>query len=160
MRRTERQMLDVEFMHAVLRDAQEIYIAMNAEGAPYVLPVNHVFHEGCIYFHCAAEGRKLDLLRADPRVGFSTAVDIAVDGAATRYRCVCGNGVAEIVTDDAALKNSVLRVIADRFKAPCRFPVSEKKFAATGLVRIRIENMTGKYSRRGEGERPTPHYEW
>ena len=158
MRRTERQMLDLEFMYAVLRDAQEIYIAMNAEGAPYVLPVNHVFHEGCIYFHCATEGRKLDLLRADPRVGFSTAVDIAVDGATTRYRCVCGNGAAEIVTD-ADVKNSVLRAIAARFKAPCHFPVSAEKFAATGIVRIRIENMTGKYSRRGEGKRPTPHYE-
>ena len=158
MRRTERQMLDPEFMHTVLRDAQEIYIALNAKGAPYVLPVNHVFYEGCIYFHCATEGRKLDLLRADSRVGFSTAVDIAVDGTTTRFRCVCGTGVAEIVTDNAE-KNSVLKAIAARFKAPCRFPVSAEKFAATGIVRIRIEDMTGKYSRRGEGKRPMPHYE-
>ena len=158
MRRTERQMLDLEFMHAVLRDAQEVYLAMNAEGAPYVLPVNHVLHEGCIYFHCATEGRKLDLLRADPRVGFSTAVDIAVEGTTTRYRSVCGNGVAEIVHDDAE-KVSILKAIAARFKAPCHFPVSAEKLAATGIVRIRIEAMTGKYSRRGEDKRPMPHYE-
>ena len=158
MRRTERQMLDPGFMHAVLRDAGEIYLALNTEGAPYVLPVNHVFHEGCIYFHCATEGCKLDLLRADPRVGFSTAVDIAVDGTTTRYRCVCGTGVAEIVSDDVE-KTSVLQAIAARFKAPCQFPVSAEQLAATGIVRIRIETMTGKYSRRGEGKRPMPHYE-
>ncbi len=158
MRRTERQMLDTEFMHTVLRDAQEIYIAMNAEGAPYVLPVNHVFHEGCIYFHCATEGRKLDLLRVDPRVAFSTAVDVAVDGTTTRFRSICGTGLAEIMNDDAE-KNKILKVIAARFKAPCHFPVSEEKFAITGMVRIRIESMTGKYSRRGEGKRPMPHYE-
>ena len=157
MRRTERQMLDREFMHAVLRDAQEIYIAMNAKGAPYVLPVNHVFHEDCIYFHCATEGRKLDLLRTDPRVGFSTAVGIAVDGATTRYRSVCGNGVAEIVTA-ADVKNSVLKAIAARFNAPCHFPLAAEKFAATGIVRIRIENMTGKYSRRGEDKRPPEQF--
>lgn len=159
MRRTERQMLDVEFMHTVLRDAQKIYLAMNAEGAPYVLPVNHIFHEGSIYFHCATEGRKLDLLRADPRIAFSTAVDIAVDGTTTRYRSVCGTGTAEIITDDTNLKNKILKAIAARFKAPCHFPVSEKKIAITGMVRIRIETMTGKYSRRGEGKRPMPHYE-
>jgi nitroimidazol reductase NimA-like FMN-containing flavoprotein (pyridoxamine 5'-phosphate oxidase superfamily) len=140
-------MLDREFMHGVLREAREMYIAMNAEGAPYVLPVNHVFHEGCIYFHCATEGRKLDLLRADPRVAFSTAVDIAVEGASTRYRSVCGSGVAEIVTGDADLKNSILKIIAARFTAPCLFPLAEEKFAATGMVRIRIESLTGKYSR-------------
>jgi nitroimidazol reductase NimA-like FMN-containing flavoprotein (pyridoxamine 5'-phosphate oxidase superfamily) len=152
-------MLDTEFMHAVLRDAQEIYIAMNAEDAPYVLPVNHVFHEGCIYFHCAVEGRKLDLLRADPRIAFSTAVDIAVDGTTTRYRSVCGTGVAEIITDNVELKNEILQVIAARFKAPCHFPVSPKKIAITDMVRIHIKNMTGKYSRRDEGQRTMPHYE-
>jgi len=71
-------MLDPQFMHAILRDAGEIYLALNAPNtvdAPYVLPVNHVFHKGCIYFHCATERRKLDLLRANPRIGFSTAVD-------------------------------------------------------------------------------------
>jgi nitroimidazol reductase NimA-like FMN-containing flavoprotein (pyridoxamine 5'-phosphate oxidase superfamily) len=152
-------MLDVEFMHAVLWDAQEIYIAMNAEGAPYVLPVNHVFHGGCIYFHCATEGHKLDLLRSDPRVGFSTAVDVVVDGTTTRYRSVCGTGVAEIVTDNAELKSEILQAIAARFNAPCHFPVSQEQFAATGMVRIHIESMTGKYSRRGEGKRPVPHGE-
>jgi len=156
-------MLDPQFIHTVLQDAGEIYLALNTPnapnaGAPYVLPVNHIFHEGCIYFHCATEGRKLDLLRGDPRIGFSTAVDIAVEGTTTRYRSVCGTGVAEIVSDDAE-KNSILRAIAVRFKAPCHFPVSAEKFAATAIVRIRIESMTGKYSHSGEGKRPMPHYE-
>jgi len=154
-------MLELEFMHTVLRDAGEIYLALNAENtadAPYVLPVNHVFYEGCIYFHCATEGRKLDLLRANPRMGFSTAVDIAVDGTTTRYRSVCGTGIAAIVKDDTE-KVSVLKVIAARCKAPCHFPVSVEKLAITDIVRIRIESVTGKYSRRGEGKRPMPHYE-
>ena len=156
MRRTERERLDPAFMHTVLRDAGEIYLALNASdpaGAPYVLPVNHVFHEGCIYFHCATEGRKLDLLRANPRIGFSTAIDIAVDGTTTRYRCVCGTGVAERVIDDAE-KNRALRAIAARFKAPCTFPVPTEKLATIDIVRIRIESLTGKYSRPGADRKP------
>jgi nitroimidazol reductase NimA-like FMN-containing flavoprotein (pyridoxamine 5'-phosphate oxidase superfamily) len=159
MRRTEREILDVEFMHQVLIDAQEIYIAMNSsEEAPYVLPVNYVFHDGCIYFHCALEGRKLDLLRADSRVGFTTAVDIQVEKTTTRYRSVCGSGTAELV-DDPVQKNEVLKAFATRFKAPCIFPISEEKFAHTGVFRIRIEKLTGKYSRPGEGPRPMKHFE-
>ena len=130
MRRTEREVLDQEFMHQVLKDAQEIYIAMNSGEAPYVLPVNYVFYNGCIYFHCALEGRKLDLLRADSRVGFTTAVDIQVENTTTRYRSVCGSGTAELV-DDPVRKNEVLRAFAARFNAPCKFPISEQKFAHT-----------------------------
>lgn len=158
MRRTEREIIDKEFMYQVLRDAGELYIAMNSESAPYVLPVNFVFYDGCIYFHCATEGRKLDLIRADPRISFCSAVDIAVDGTTTRYRSVCGSGVADVVTDPEH-KNRILKALAARFNAPCVFPISEKKFAITNVVRITIESLTGKYSRRGEGKRPMPHYE-
>ena len=158
MRRTEREVTDIDFMHQVLTDAGELYIAMNAEGAPYVLPVNHVFYDGCLYFHCAAEGRKLDLLRADPRVAFTAAVDIQVEKTTTRYRSVCGTGLADIV-QDADLKNAVLKAVAVKFKAPCFFPVSPQKFAITAIVRIRIETLTGKHSRPSEGPRPMAHYE-
>lgn len=158
MRRTEREMLDREFMHQVLRDASEIYVAMNAEGAPYVLPLNFVFHDDCIFFHCAREGRKWDLLKADPRVAFTAAVDIQVEKTTTRYRSVCGTGKAEFV-EDPDRTNAVLKAFAARFKAPCVFPVSEQKFAITGMVCIHIVSLTGKYSRSGEGKRPMPHYE-
>lgn len=155
MRRTEREITDPEFMHGVLRDAGELYIGINTGETPYVLPVNHVLHDGCIYFHCATEGRKLELLRADARVGFSTAVDIRVEGTTTRYRSVCGTGVASMVKDEA-LKEEVLRAIAARFQAPCVFPTPPAKFAATGIVRIRIETLTGKHSRPGEPPRTVP----
>ncbi len=158
MRRTEREILDLDFMHQVLEDAQEMYIAVNSGEAPYVLPVNHVFHNGCIFFHCALEGRKLDLLREDSRVGFSTAVDIKVEKTTTRYRSVCGSGVAELV-DDPIQKNEVLQALAVRYKAPCVFPISAQKFAHTGVVCIRIEKLTGKYSRPSEGSRPMAHFE-
>ena len=158
MRRTEREVLDLSFMHQVLRDAQEIYIAMNSDGAPYVLPVNYVFYNDCIYFHCALEGRKLDLLGTDPRVGFAIAVDIKVEKTTTRYRSICGSGTVKSV-EDPLLKNEVLKAFAARYKAPCIFPISDQKFAHTGVMCISIEKLTGKYSHPNEGPRPMPHFE-
>lgn len=53
-----------------------MHLSCNAEGAPYVVPMNYGFAlapDGrlTLYLHCAAEGRKLDLLRRDARVGFA-----------------------------------------------------------------------------------------
>lgn len=157
MRRSEREITDTAFMHKVLEEAGEIYVAMNTGGAPYILPFNFVFYQESVYIHCAREGRKWELWRADPRVAFAAAVDIRVEGTTTRYRSVTGDGLAEAV-EDPELKNAALRAFAAKYKAPCRFPVSEAKFKATGLVRVTIRTITGKYSRPDEGVRPVPHY--
>jgi uncharacterized protein len=152
MRRKEREVLDPEFGRQVLREAQEMYVAFNTGEAPYLLPVNHVLCGDYLYFHCAVAGRKLELMGKDPRVGFSTAVDIRVENTTTRYRSVCGTGIATWI-DDPQLKHEVLRAIAERFQAPCSFPVPEEKFARTGVVRIEIQTLTAKHSRSGEGPR-------
>jgi len=83
--------------------------------------------------------------------------DPRVEGTTTRFRSVCGTGEAEIV-EDPVLKDQVLRELAARYNAPCVFPVSPQKFGYTRIVRIRIETLTGKHSRPGEGPRPVPHF--
>ncbi len=146
-------------MEQVLKDAPALCLALNDGGqAPYVIAVNHILLDGSLYFHCAAEGRKLDLLLADPHVGFFAAADIYTEGTTTRYRSVSGTGTAEIVRDPER-KEAVLKALAAWYKAPCRFPVSAEKLSITFVVRIRIESISGKHSRRGEGPRPVPHYE-
>ena len=59
----------------ILNKAESLFVAFQTGDFPYVLPFNHVWLDGRIYIHCALEGRKIDVLRRDGRVGFSTAVD-------------------------------------------------------------------------------------
>ena len=159
MRRSEREMTDKDFMYNVLKDADFLMLSMNTGDFPYIFCVNHVVHEGEIYFHCAREGYKIELMNRDPRAGFFTAVDIAVEKTTTRYRSVYGRGVLETVEDEEH-KNIILKSLAKKYNAPCRFPISEQKLAATMIVHIRVSGMTCKYSRQGEGKRPVPHYEY
>lgn len=158
MRRTEREVHDAAAIRQMLEDAGELYIALNTDAAPYIFAVNHVCVDDAVYFHCAVEGRKLDLMRADARVGFFSATDIYIEGTTTRYRSVYGTGTASVVTDDAT-RDRVLKALAQRFKVPCVFPVSAQKMAITLIVRIDICTLTGKHSRSAEGKRPMPHYE-
>ena len=48
---------------------------------PYAVPLSYVFHDQCIYFHCATEGHKLDNIRANPAVSFCV---VGQDPDATR----------------------------------------------------------------------------
>jgi nitroimidazol reductase NimA-like FMN-containing flavoprotein (pyridoxamine 5'-phosphate oxidase superfamily) len=146
MRRKDREITDQSFMHEVLQEADVISVAFNTGEFPYVLPFNFVLHGDGIFIHCAAEGRKLDLIGRDPRVAFCAAVDIRVENTTTRYRSVCGTGIATLVDDDT-LKIETLKALAAKYKAPCVFPLPERTLAATRVVRVRIESMSGKRSR-------------
>jgi len=37
---------------------------------PYAVPMNHGFMKGRFYFHCAKEGRKLEVIRKNPQVSY------------------------------------------------------------------------------------------
>jgi len=39
-------------------------------GLPYGVPLNYVYHKNVIYFHCAVDGLKLDLLNQNNMVSF------------------------------------------------------------------------------------------
>lgn len=51
------------------------YLAMNDDGMPYVVPLSYGYeYDGVnltLYFHCAKEGRKLDILHKNNAVSFA-----------------------------------------------------------------------------------------
>lgn len=70
MRRKDRQ-LSYEETAKILTEAEYgILATVNAEGAPYTVPLSYVFKDGRVYFHCANQGHKIANLAADCRVSF------------------------------------------------------------------------------------------
>ena len=145
MRRKDRERTDKVFMDKVLAEAEELWVGFNTGDAPYVLPLNFAHVEGCLYVHCAVEGRKLELIRKDPRVGFTTAAGVQVirENFSTRYRSVCGTGRA-VILDDPEDKRRALDAISERYQALCPRPAPEKMLARTLAIRIDIEELSGK----------------
>ena len=70
MRRKDRE-LPAEEGYAILDEAIYGTLALGGEEGPYAVALNHVRVDGTVYFHCAREGLKIDLMRADPRACYS-----------------------------------------------------------------------------------------
>ena len=98
-----------------------------ADGYPYVTPVNFVYHEGNIYFHCAKTGEKLDNMERDPRVCFEVDISLAYIDAGFDpqrricrlhqfYHCVIMRGEARIVPDGPK-KVAVLNALVSKHEA-------------------------------------------
>ena len=108
MRRTDRQVNDFSEICAILDSCQVMRIGLCDGQRPYVVPVNFGYEvrQGQIwlYFHCANQGRKLDILKRNPSVCFEMDCehDLVLDptpcACGYRFASVIGEGTAEILT--------------------------------------------------------------
>ncbi len=148
MRRKELEITDRAAVDALLERALAIRIGMSVDDRPYVVPVAFGYDGACIYFHSAPEGKKIDMLRANPRVCFETDLDhelVAREGSCAwgmKYNSVIGFGAASFI-EDTAEKKRALEIIMRHYGGE-NAPIDPRSAAALAVVRIEIDILTGK----------------
>lgn len=148
MRRKDREM-NREFALTVLDKCDYAVLSMaDAETGPYCLPVTIVRSGDALYFHCAPEGRKADLLRRSGRICLAAVGDahIPPNEFTTEYESAVVFGACAEVTDEAE-KVEALRLLCQRH-VPAHMDAFEREAARslhrTGVWRIDMETVTGK----------------
>jgi len=150
-------------MERILAGQSVGHLGLAHGGEVYVVPLNYTYSRGRILFHCALEGRKLDMIRANPRVCFEVSYQGAEplphggDPCDTPFESVICWGTARIV-EDLSERQAILDEFQMRFEKPGgpREPVPLARVEGCGAVEITVSRMTG---RRGLGHRPE-HWEW
>jgi len=145
MRRKDRAMTREE-AEALLHEADFGFLAtVDETGQPYCVPLNHVYKDGYIVFHCALEGAKLDNIRANPRVsyGVCTEHEVVPENISTRYKSAIAFGAAEIV-ESPELRKELLVALLERLAPGQGFRCGGATIENTCVVRIKVEVLTGK----------------
>lgn len=122
MRRKDREVQNSVEIFDVLNRCNTIRIGMQGNKFPYVVPVSFgmeiVNDKAVIYFHCAKQGLKVDLLRANPSVCVEGDIFIRVEktehGITARYESVIGFGECQLITDIDEIKHG-LKVLLDHY---------------------------------------------
>lgn len=150
MRRIEKAIVQPEQIEDVMRRAEVCRLEMvDADGSPYIVPMNFGYETGVLYLHCAREGRKLDILRHNNRVCFEMDLDHEWmrEGEpcqwGMRYRSVIGAGRATLIDDSNAVRHA-LDAIMSHYGAGAPFVYSEAVLKRTMAIRIDIESISGK----------------
>ncbi len=159
MRRRDKLVTDPAAVLDVLARGEVLHLAMIAAGAPYVVPLSFAAVPGPegapleglrLLLHGAREGKKIDALRADPRVCFAVSVDVAVRPSARAcdfsvgYRSVIGDGRARFV-EDLAEKARMLSVVSARYGAPAT-PLGAAEAGRVAVMEIAVEAISCKRS--------------
>jgi uncharacterized protein len=122
----------------ILREGTLGRLGCIAEGWPYVVPVNYYFDGENIYIH-TLPGKKLDALRANPRVCLQ--VDEIKD--TYNWRSVIAYGTFEEISHEETQENVLTKLYS---RLPHMTPVESrlvKGSKGTIVFRVKVEEVTG-----------------
>ena len=150
MRRKEKEIIAKQEIESLLRRALVCRLAMMDDKGPYMVPLCFGYESGSLYFHTAAKGKKLDILKKNNRVCFEVDLDCELKAApnacewSMNYKSVIGFGTASILADSDS-KQRALNIIMRHYSGKS-FKLSESKVKKTVIIAVKIESMTGKQS--------------
>ena len=159
MRRTDKEIADRAQIESIIQRSMVCRLAMADNNQPYIVPLCFGYKDQTLYFHSAGQGKKLDILKKNNRVCFEFDIDyelIKEDKACDwgmKYKSVVGFGRASFIKDFES-KCKALDVIMQQYSG-ASFVYPETKVKNIVVIKVEIENMTGKYSEPAILKRPS-----
>lgn len=151
MRRRDREIKEFDEIVKIIKKCDSLVLGLNDEGYPYLVPLNFGMdiEDGqlYLYFHCAKEGKKLNLIQKDNRATFEMDCNhnfILYEermSCTMGYESVIGQGTIEIVAEDK--KYDALKILMRQYHAE-DFQFNTDMIKVTTLLRLKVEKLTGK----------------
>jgi nitroimidazol reductase NimA-like FMN-containing flavoprotein (pyridoxamine 5'-phosphate oxidase superfamily) len=150
-RRSDREIKADDEIDAIIRSQKYMTIAMCSGNEPYLVTLSFGYDKErkCLFFHCATDGKKLNVLRRNPVVWGQIVQDRGyIPGECSHaYASVEFRGVVTIL-DDIDEKQRALLLMIDQLEASPA-PVKErlvngKDLGHVVVGRVDIQALSGK----------------
>jgi uncharacterized protein len=152
MRRKDREINDTESIESIISDSDVCRVSFADNNTPYIVVMNFGYSGGespCLWFHCASEGKKLEMIKRNNYVCFEMDTDHRIFGGENgcdwgmNYSSVVGYGHISVVSDPAYRKEG-LDCIMKHYGGDQHFTYDGKVMARTTVLKLNITEMTGK----------------
>jgi hypothetical protein len=149
MRRKEREISQEDAKELLKHNKRAAFSVNGDDGYPYTVPIDFYYDEAenRIYFHSAKNGHKIDALKENDKVCFTTWDDGYLEEGDWAYRvssCVVF-GRARLI-EEAALTEEKVRTLALKYYPTAQEVEDEiaKDIKGVQLIAIDIEHISGK----------------
>jgi len=153
MRKSNREIKDLSDILGVLEKCEVGRLGLSDRGIPYVVPLHFVSEEQngriFVFFHCANEGRKLDIIRVNPVACFEADRVIKVlrreeaCGFTTAFESVIGLGKISAVEDEKE-RVRALALLVKKFGFKGEPEFSPQALALTTVLKLELDEVSGK----------------
>lgn len=152
MRRTDREITDIKSICNIIDNCKVFRVATSVDNIPYIVPLNFGYEYNnenfVFYFHCANEGKKLDMFRKNSTVCFELDYnhDLIVANAACgygyKYRSVIGTGKVEFITE-VEDKIHMLKCLM-KHQTTKDFTFTNEQASAVTVCKIKVLEISAK----------------
>ena len=153
MRRKDREITDSSSIEAFIAKEKILRIAFYDNGDIYIVPVNYGYINDNgkyrFYFHGAKAGRKYELAKASPKVGFEIdgnyellKADIACNFSA-KFQSVIGTGVLSLVEDNHE-KIKGLNTLMKQTTSRHEWNYDDEMLNGVAVFRLDVEKLSCK----------------
>ena len=152
MSRQDRLVTDQEELIEIIRRCQVIHIGMHDGEDIYVIPMNYGYtwenNKLTFYLHGALEGKKIDLLKKNGRIGFEVDCDHElVEGKVPcqfsfKFASVAGTGTARIL-EESQEKIQAMEYLMKQY-SDREFEFTERLVSIVSLIRVEVDTFTGR----------------
>ena len=152
---TKRELLvtDPHQIRHILDTGKVLHLGLAVNNEPYVVPMNYGYclENGklVLYLHSAVRGKKLDMIRANPRVFFEIDCDLMpFEGRVPCqyglvYSSLMGRGTAVLV-DDVEEKKQAMSILM-KTQTGKDFTFEDRLVTIVSVIRIDVEEYTAKH---------------
>lgn len=147
MKRAEKQATEQEARGILEAGEYGVLSTVGEDGYPYGIPLNYVFCNGKIIFHCALDGHKLENIAHNEKVSFCVIghAEVIPEKFSTHFKSAIAFGRAREL--DGAEKEAGLRALVEKF-SPEHLSAGKKYIqnahGKTKVVAIDVEHLTAK----------------
>ena len=153
MRRKDREIKDKALIEQFIAKEQIIRIAFYDNGDLYIVPLNYGFiyenDKYVFYFHGAKAGRKFELSKSSPMVGFEIdgeyellQADVACNYSA-KFQSVIGTGRLSII-EDYEEKIKGLNTLMNHISGKSEWDYSKDMVNAVAVFRLEVDKLSCK----------------
>lgn len=152
MRRTDREVTAEKDIINILDKCKTAALAMAYKDTPYVVPMSYGYElsgdELILYFHCANEGKKIDILRQNNNVCFTVFCEgnpVHSENPCNNsydYSSVIGNGKAEFIENVSEKCYALEKLFEHQTGQKAKF--TDSQVSAVCVFKVTSNNYTGK----------------
>ena len=153
MTKRERQVTDRDQIVHILDTGKVLHLGLAVDNEPYVVPMNYGYtledDKLVLYLHSAVRGRKLDMIRKNPKVFFSIDCDrMPFEGRVPCqyglvYSSIMGRGEAQLV-EDVEQKKAAMTILM-KTQTGKDFSFEDRLVSIVTVIRIDVAEFTAKH---------------
>jgi len=148
MRRKRQQLSDEESVGILQKATSGTLALLGDNGYPYAVPISFVYNDGCLYFHSALSGHKVDAIRNCDKASFCVIQqdEVIPEEYTTYFKSVIAFGRIHIIEDEAE-KLQTAKMLGNRYNPNHDESLQkeiESGFTRMLMIRLDIEHLSGK----------------